>query len=477
MVNKISENLINSDSKDPCKAVSGEMGIPQEFVRKVYQIKRVGAARASKKIESNLVIITADTETNIVAKPVICEDAKDRKRSRNQISDDSKLQVIELFEEMVPATKIKEEIGISLQTVYNILKSFYGEQQYEEKKAELAEKRKLQKGDKTEMARRNKPKNGGQKRKSSISKIVTSKASNNSFKDLQKEINSKQEKIEDRIAYKKAMIETIKNEEKDFNKIEEPEIVKPNINNINTDTPISKCVKDSYTIFDIGRFQLEQINTSNGVECVLIGGRHDSPIDKCIFKHSLSNDMIFDYSTQEDIINNFINEECKDKKSLIVYISGLQTTLASLIKVCFEKNISLTLMHYNGSESSAKKNVYTPQKIWDFEIESSIKVRQFERMCNICPVFLYGNIKAKDIIAGKELACICLNKKYSDKMKMISMIITETPNWEIFSHCVENTISNKNLKLGVSMNKIMIGKDGFEWGDKYAQTYSPLATK
>ena len=472
LVSKIENNLIASNSKDPCKTVSREMGLPQEFVRKVYQVKKLGAVRAAKKIKPNLVVITEDHQTNELkvepVESVLCEVGGESKRGK-RLDDDAKIRIIELFEEMVPSAKIKEEVGVSLQTVYNTLKAFYGEEQYEKLKEEMKEKRKTnaKKGEeKEELSGKGKP---GRK---SSSKHLLNKASKSSFNKLQKEINSKQEeKSEDQIAYEKIVICSVEKEEKDFNKIEEPEV--DVLESVGSDTPISKCIKESYTIFDIGRFELEQINSSNGIECVLIGGRHDSPVEKCIFRHSLSDDLIFDYIRQEDIINDFIDQECKEHKSLIVYISGLQTTLASLIKVCFNRKITLTLMHYS-TESTSKKNIYVPQIVCNFESTSSY-VKQLDRNH---PVFLHG-IKAKDIIAGKELTCICLNKKddSKDKMKIITMIVIENPNWEIFSHCAENTISNKSLKLGVSMSKITITEDSFIWGDKCAQTYSPLATK
>lgn len=469
LVSKIEDNLIASNSKDPCKTVSREMGLPQEFVRKVYQVKKLGAVRAAKKIKPNLVVITEDHQTNELkvepVESVLCEVGESKRGKR--LDDDAKIRIIELFEEMVPSAKIKEEVGVSLQTVYNTLKAFYGEEQYEKLKEEMKDKRKTnnaKKGEKKVVSSK------GKSRKIS-SKRILSKASKSSFDNLKKEINSKQEeKSEDQIAYEKIVIGSVE-KEKDFNKIEEPEVDVTEF--VGSDTPISKCIKESYTIFDIGRFELEQINSSNGVECVLIGGRHDSPVEKSIFRHSLSDDLIFDYIRQEDIINDFIDQECKEHKSLIVYISGLQTTLASLIKVCFNRKITLTLMHYS-TESTSKKNIYVPQIVCNFESTSSY-VKQLDRNH---PVFLHG-IKAKDIVAGKELTCICLNKKddSKDKMKIITMIITENPNWEIFSHCAENTISNKSLKLGVSMSKITITEDSFIWGDKCAQTYSPLATK
>ena len=109
----------------------------------------------------------------------------------------------------------------------------------------------------------------------------------------------------------------------------------------------------------------------------LIKGRHEMPVSNYIFDEI--NDVL-DFDSMNKQIVNFINDNINvyaaygcginqigyedvevltaDTK-LIVYVTGLTSVTAELIKVCALKGISLTLMHYDRDTGD-----YLPQVIF-----------------------------------------------------------------------------------------------------------------
>lgn len=88
------------------------------------------------------------------------------------------------------------------------------------------------------------------------------------------------------------------------------------------------------------------------IEAGLINNRHDIPVKNYIFNESLSQELMFDYDEQERIVQNFIDKHCMVKKKLILYTTGLQSALSSVIKVCLKNDIDLSIKHYNASSKS-----------------------------------------------------------------------------------------------------------------------------
>ena len=109
----------------------------------------------------------------------------------------------------------------------------------------------------------------------------------------------------------------------------------------------------------------------------LIKGRHEMPVDNYIFDEI--NDVL-DFNSMNKQICNFINnniniysicgcginqigyedvEVLTSDTKLIVYVTGLTSVTAELIKVCALKGISLTLMHYDRESGD-----YLPQIIF-----------------------------------------------------------------------------------------------------------------
>lgn len=89
------------------------------------------------------------------------------------------------------------------------------------------------------------------------------------------------------------------------------------------------------------------------------------PVNDFIFKTSLSKSIMFDYDKIEDICREYIDEmvdfaDGEAQQKLVVYVTGIQCVLSSLIKVANEKKVNLTLRHYDSDT-----NTYHTHVIWD----------------------------------------------------------------------------------------------------------------
>lgn len=108
----------------------------------------------------------------------------------------------------------------------------------------------------------------------------------------------------------------------------------------------------------------------------LIAGRHDMPVKEYILKEV---ENVFDFDLMANKIEDWINSHLtfsthmggapnqadytdvsvwQSNQRLVVYVTGLTAVTAELIRVCFNKGVKLTLMHYDRDN-----NEYKPQVI------------------------------------------------------------------------------------------------------------------
>lgn len=105
------------------------------------------------------------------------------------------------------------------------------------------------------------------------------------------------------------------------------------------------------------------------VKAGLINNRHVIPVDEFIFD-SITDDKIFDFDWMDQVVKKFIldridfvNDEqgrIVGSKKLYLYVTGLSSALASVVKICSELSVNLTLLHYD-----FESNTYKHQKIFE----------------------------------------------------------------------------------------------------------------
>lgn len=99
------------------------------------------------------------------------------------------------------------------------------------------------------------------------------------------------------------------------------------------------------------------VDDTTSVKLGLVADRHDmGPINDFVFE-SLDETLMFDYARQYVIAADAIKKHIDGgNKSLVIYATGLQSALTTVIKVCNDLNVPLTIMHYN-----TKEHTYIPQ--------------------------------------------------------------------------------------------------------------------
>ena len=122
----------------------------------------------------------------------------------------------------------------------------------------------------------------------------------------------------------------------------------------------SSKVKENKTTVIKTKSKREQIKVG------LIADRHKMPVNDYIFNNEVYD--MFNYTFIDSTVSEFIlnkigisvdsetNEHIADK-DLVVYITGLTSATASVIKMCSIYKVNLTLMHYNIQTGSYERQV------------------------------------------------------------------------------------------------------------------------
>lgn len=113
----------------------------------------------------------------------------------------------------------------------------------------------------------------------------------------------------------------------------------------------------------------------NIVRVGLIKDRHSMPVQEYIFDKVIN---VFDYEYMTNVVNSFLRtrmdieitegialNQCdlktvpiiKGKKKLVVYVTGLTSATAEVIKWCAKHGVSLTLMHFDYSTGGYRSQV------------------------------------------------------------------------------------------------------------------------
>lgn len=153
-------------------------------------------------------------------------------------------------------------------------------------------------------------------------------------------------------------------ENKQENNIE----IKECCNNIDEkESDNTKEQKEKSIIYIPKEYDCRKKFSNDYIECGLIKYRHPMPVDLFIFDNTLLNNQILDYDYLDKTINKFIDtyvqfdNNGKALTSIKLYTTGLQSALASMIKICSYRKIELEVFHYDPI-----KNEYIPQKIFNF---------------------------------------------------------------------------------------------------------------
>lgn len=85
------------------------------------------------------------------------------------------------------------------------------------------------------------------------------------------------------------------------------------------------------------------------LEIGAVRGRHEMPVDKFVFDEAITN---FDIKAIEDHVSKVLRQEVfrhdgETFDEVRLYVTGLTVVTTSVVKWCFNNDVSLFLMHYD----------------------------------------------------------------------------------------------------------------------------------
>lgn len=164
-------------------------------------------------------------------------------------------------------------------------------------------------------------------------------------------------------------------------------------------TVAKPVIKKSDDIFIIN------MKTRKNLIVGLVSERHDMPVEKYIFD-SVDNKDLFNYDFFDETVRNFIDEKViisnNEIYNLIVYVTGLTPALAAVMKICAEKEVNLSLRHYDRDTKGYKEQV-----IYDrFGADESIKSNLATMFSAATDKIIYHEGSSNDIITGTNVFVI-----------------------------------------------------------------------
>lgn len=408
---QVIDALVSSKAKDPCKDVSRKLKMDQNFVRAIYNRNKVGQLRS----QTTVVVANKKPELDFVSKEEIETEVVSSKRKK--VSDDMKLEIMELLElRKYTYDQIAEKVGVSMSTVGRVAIELYPNKE-------------------------DRPKGGNglkRGRKPGSSKVVKpiEKGIEIPMENQADEIIGDEEI--DKICYEKNMISS-----------EEEQVVE------------SKEISIQDTVFNTVLSAIEgvePISKMNVVSTELISGRHMSAKYKTnlsIFTNPISDFVMYNFMAQEDIVRNFIVDNNVQK--LVVYATGLQSPLCSVIKVCMEDNIPLDIMHWrSGTKEHLCQTIIPATEVVDS------KFKCFSLLAENREVYTFGNI---DTSVGSTLYSINCCKKIGDKNVSVASIFSTNPEWGLFGKLAEE-INSMPAGLSIFMDKCKVESETYIFFDQ-----------
>lgn len=200
--------------------------------------------------------------------------------------------------------------------------------------------------------------------------------------------------------------------------------------------------------------------SKSNIRVGLVADRHNMPVNDYIFKSALGEDLMFDYDKIENICREYIedmidfDQEGNAEQSLVVYVTGIQCVLSSLIKVTNEMRVNLTLRHYDSKTES-----YHTHVIWDRFNKVDLPPSISEMLVNSRNSFTY-KCNVKELMDNKTLVKVA--KVYKDmdgKTKYQDIILCKDTSCAF--EVMQDVLSN--LDRSDRTQKIAIFASGYDF--------------
>ena len=224
--------------------------------------------------------------------------------------------------------------------------------------------------------------------------------------------------------------------------------------------------KNNNIFMSLDADKFHRVQGQKYVKLGLVADRHKiNPVTDYIFE-TFDNQLMFDYDRQYQIVEKMLSRyihfaDGKPLCGLMLYATGLQAALVSVMKVCDDKKIPLVVMHYNSDDGCYYPQNYSGDSTKfssdvPYVIEKTVeRSRQF---------FLYGctteDLEAEENANNVYEICEC---QYDSSVGSINrnilwldtiIFIDEDAAWTAFREKSKNMATNTSVFL----NKDIIQK-------------------
>lgn len=379
------------------------------------------------------------------------EDTNNHVSSGKRLTEEEKISIICEYDSNLSVKEIADKFNVHFSTVYNTWK----------KEGYLPEDRPINN------------KKGGAKTMKKAGKKKTYNNKSLNTHQLQKELNKQQEEMKKQQAEKEAAVV-----------IEKPKAVLPTQTVTTTPAVVKKKTIAEIEAEALSNRTIRAVNkpTCSVIKCGLIADRHDMPVSDFVFSRSLDSDLMFDFDRQYRMVEAFLRTRIKFEggaadKEVICYVSGLQSPLVTLIRVCDVLHVKLTIMHFNMSTSTmwsaqqannypspANKNVEKletlfsrSRNVYSFGITDD----QILSVVNQPIVYSVGVVTYAKRRRGEALKALYVDryicKSYDDAFKLYPELLKRSRNSQDFiSVVVQEMAFEKN---GLSSNEVCRGNN------------------
>lgn len=207
----------------------------------------------------------------------------------------------------------------------------------------------------------------------------------------------------------------------------------------------------------------------------LIRNRHIMPVDNFIFD-SIPDDMIFDFNWMDKTVKDFIlsninfvtreDEVTVPDKKLYVYVTGLSSALASVIKICSELCINLTLFHFD-----TKSGSFLPQII--FENFKQSKNRMIGNIFKNNGKVVFTDCTFNDIFNSEFYLIEMVNfdsENKNDRQRDMYIVKDYSNLWRFFGELSEQILSIETKRITIFAYICRIENDILRKGKRMSKT-------
>ncbi len=216
------------------------------------------------------------------------------------------------------------------------------------------------------------------------------------------------------------------------------------------------------------------IKQENIYEVGLVDQRHDLPVSECIY-FDITDDDMFNLKKLYNEACEYILSNVDINSTIVLYCTGLQQALGSVIKACFDLRYNLVLKYYN-----AETKDYISQSVISFPTEEP---KDFDFPFNFLinsgsKVYSY-NCTLDDLMRIKEENedgyCVFYSSKSlsnSDEKKYNIFCKDAKDAFDIFGQLSINAQNIPRRNISVFIRKVKIFSSRVAFGDSISRTYN-----